>query len=276
MRNALLICLMVTLCTLVLAQGQGQGRPDEHNDNSPIQTGYAIITPTGGSTALVVFETFGFKHGPDTLQAGILPSDMSTNALMFVNSSGRLSRNLGVAIANPGTAAARVTLTLRNDAGTTLGTRAIDVAAGNQTAQFVTEMFATQASVPSDVTGTLQITSTAPVALVGLRFRGPNFSTLPVTNLSTPTPVPVRSAGVGGAGAVILSHFATGGGWATEIVVANSSNAAVEARVDLTKPDGTALTATLNGQSASTFRVTVPANGVIVLAPRDNNGDSRF
>lgn len=273
MRKTSLVC--VGIVSIVL-WGYGQGRRDDHNDNSPAQSGYAIVTPAGGVSGLVVFETFGFNRGNETTQAGILPSEMSTSALMFVNSNGRLSRNLGVAIANPGSAEASVTLTLRDETGRTLGTRTLPVAAGSHTAQFVTEMFRDQQSVPSDVTGALQITSTTPVALVGLRFRGVNFSTLPVTNLSAPTPVPTRGQGIGGAGAVILAQFAAGGGWATEIVIANSTGASVDARVDLFKADGTALTATLNGTSASSFRVTVPANGVAVLAPRDASGDSRF
>jgi hypothetical protein len=250
----------------------------DDDDEKNIQSGYAIITPTSGNTTgLVVFETFGEKRGTETTQAGVLPADMTTSVMLFVSTSGRLSRNLGVAIANPGSTDATVILTLRRDDGTSIGTKTIVVKAKNQTSQFVTQIFADQPSVPKDLTGTLNITSNVPVAIVGLRFRGENFSTIPATNLSAPTAVPVVSPGVGGTGAVILPHFASGGGWSAEIVLANSGGLALPVRVDLFKQDGTPLVVTLNGQKASSFTsLTIPANGVIVLSPRDKNDDSDF
>ena len=81
--------------------GSGAGQGNEEN----VQSGYAVITPSGGVAAgLVAFETFGLHgHGNDngTAQAGVLPAGLTTNALLFVQTSGRLSRNLGVAIVNP-------------------------------------------------------------------------------------------------------------------------------------------------------------------------------
>ena len=273
-----LICL--SLVAGVLAQGPPSGTPsgrsDDHNDNGPIQTGYAVVT-SSSTSGLVVFETFGLKAGPETTQAGVLPPDLTTNAAMFVNSSGRLSRNLGVAIVNPSGSSANVTLTLRKDDGSVLGATTLTVAARQQTSKFVTELFSNQSSVPSDVTGMLSITSTTPVSVIGLRFRGTNFSTLPVTNLSTPSTVPAIATGVGGAGAVLLPQFAAGGGWATEIVMANTGTSSMTVRVDLFKADSTGLNATLNGTSASSFtNITIPPGGVATLAPRDTNSDSRF
>ena len=110
-----------------------------------------------------------------------------------------------------------------------------------------------------------------------MRFRGANFSTLPATNLSSPIPVPVISTGVGGPNAVILAQFATGGGWATEIVIANSGAADLTVRVDLFGQDGNPLIATLNGESKSSFtNILVPKGGVVTLAPRNWDGDSDF
>jgi hypothetical protein len=104
-----------------------------------------------------------------------------------------------------------------------------------------------------------------------------NFSTLPVTDLSPFTgPLPVIAPGVGGAGAVLLPQFAAGGGWATEVVLVNTTTSELDARVDLFKQNGTPLTTSLNGSTNSTFNVKIPANGVVVLAPRDNDGDDDF
>src|SRR5262249_48325876 len=86
---------------------------DDH-DNGPVQCGYAVVTPNGGAAGVVVFETFGERSfGADaTTQAGVLPPDLTTDAVLFVDASGRLSKNLGVAIVNPNNASVDVTVTL--------------------------------------------------------------------------------------------------------------------------------------------------------------------
>src|SRR5438445_12797111 len=120
MRKLLLILSLILICTnLGLAQGRPAGNPgnsgnapgnsgnaagghDDHDDNSPIQSGYGVVTPvaattSGTTTGLVVFESFGMRHnGGNSVatQAGVLPPDLTTNAVMFVDSRGRLSTNL--------------------------------------------------------------------------------------------------------------------------------------------------------------------------------------
>jgi hypothetical protein len=267
----------------------GQGH-DDHSDSGAIQVGYGIVTPvasttSGTTTGLVVFETFGARSSggnADATQAGVLPPDLTTNAILFVDSSGRLSKNTGVAIVNPNSSNVNVTMILRKSDGTPVGTATVNVPSHQQISKYVTELFAGQSSVPSDVTGTLAITSAGssnlPVSVTGLRFRGTNFSTIPVTSLSgTATPLPSFATGVGGAGAVLLPQFAAGGGWATELVIANTGTGSMTVRVDLFKQDGTPLTASLNGQSASSFtNLVIPAGGVLGLAPRNTNGDDDF
>ena len=121
-------------------------------------------------------------------------------------------------------------------------------------------------------------TASGPVSVVGLRFRGRNFSTLPITNLSgNAGPLPSIAPGVGGEGAILLPQFAAGGGWATELVLANTTASAMTVRVDLFKSDGTPLSAALNGKTASSFtNLNIPAGGVLILAPRDQDGDDDF
>ena len=246
---------------------------DDDHDASP-QAGYAVITSSSTSTNLVAFATFGMRFGLGTNQAGVLPSSLTTNALLFVDINGRLGKNLGVAIVNPNASSTNVTFTLRKSDGTQLGSTTITVAALQQTSKFVTELFSGQPSIPTDLTGTLAITSTSPVSVVGLRFRWWNFSTLPVTNLSTPSPVPQIAAGIGGPSSILLPQFATGGGWGTEIVIVNTGTTSLTVRVDLFKPDGTALTTTLNGTTGSSFtNIVIPGGGVFVLAPHDDDDD---
>jgi hypothetical protein len=273
----LLTSLLFTLCTAVFCFADGDDKP------ATIQVGYGVVTPTSGTTAgLVVFETFGVRSENGTTQAGVLPPDLTTSALLFAESSGRLSKNLGVAIVNPNPSNVNVTMTLRKGDGTTAGTTNVNVPSHQQVSKFVKDLFSTPTSIPSDFTGTLAITSAGssnlPVSVIGLRFRGANFSTLPITNLAGNSgPLPTIATGVGGAGAVLLPQFAAGGGWATELVLVNSGTDSLTVRVDLFKQDGTPLTTTLNGTTANSFtNIVIPAGGVVTLAPRDKDGDDDF
>jgi hypothetical protein len=246
----------------------------EDGDNAPIQVGYVVVTPPEGAEGITVFETFGRHHGGETQPAGVLPSAMTTHAVLFVNTSGRLSRNVGVAIANPGSGSAEIGLKLYDDQGGLLADYAssnapLTVNPGEQVSKYVTELFESQPEVLRDFTGTLDLTSSVPVAVIGIRARGENFSTLPVTSLSGPSE---------DSGAIILAHFAVGGGWATEIVVANTSDAVepVTVRIDLFDQEGNPMVVRLDDEMASSFTREVPRHGVVTLAPRNDKGDSDF
>src|SRR5438132_8250739 len=260
------VTLTITLFSVVVAfaegppTGKGPGK-DDHDGKAPIQSGYAVITPaTTSGTGLVVFETFGWRRGGDagTPQSGVLPPDLTTNAVMFVDSKGKLSKDLGLAMVNPNTSNTNVSVTLRGSDGKQLGTKTVNVPSHQQTVTFLSQLFTDQPSVPRDVTGTLAITSAGtsnlPVSVIGLRFRGVNFSTVPVTNLSGNSgALPTIGSG-GGPGAVLLPQFVTGGGWATELVLANTGTSDMTIRVDLFNgKGGTPLSARLNGQNARSF-----------------------
>ena len=131
--------------------------------------------------------------------------------------------------------------------------------------------------VPRDFDGTLTITSNTPVAIVGLRFRGTKFSTIPITSLSPAVDLPQVTPGAGGSAAVLLPQFAAEGRWASETVVLNNSTVPLTVRIDLFKQDGTPLTTTLNHQSGSSFQnLVVAPGGIIMFSPRNADGDSDF
>src|SRR5437870_2299381 len=98
--------LLVFTTALALAEDGHQtseATHDDHDDRTPVQAGYAVITPSGtASSGLVAFETFGLREGDGgASQAGVLPPGLTTNAILFVDKSGRLSKNLGVSLVNP-------------------------------------------------------------------------------------------------------------------------------------------------------------------------------
>jgi len=268
------LVLFQVLCLNTVAQAQS----DDHNDSGPLQVGYAVITPTSGTAnGMKVFETFGLRAGSQTLQAGIVPVVATTSAMVFVNMSRSLSRDVGIALVNPQGAQVQVTMTLRNEDGFQVGTKFVFVPLRQQISLFVSQLFADIPTVPPELTGTLSITSESPVMIAVLRFRGANFSTLPLNNLAPSSSVPVIAPDVGGPGSVILPHFATGAGWASEIVIINNGSSNLGIRVDLFKQDGTPLSGRLNHQSGNTFfNPLIFPGAVFTLAPRDTNGKSRF
>ena len=279
MRNRL---SMLLLMAFVFVQGlclRASAQTNDYDDSAPVQVGFVVITPPAGFAGeLIVFETFGLNQGGTQIyQAGIIPGDLTTEAMIFVNKSSRLSRDVGFALVNPGAVQAKVTMILWDAIGIFVGTKIIFVPLRNQVARFVSELFS-GVSVPDEFTGTLTLESDSPVGLTVLRRRGPSFSTMPITNLSPSKEIPVILPGVGGPGAILLPHFVAGGGGASEIVIVNNSNQnLINLRVDLFKQDGTPLTTRMNHLSNSTFFATlIRPGGVFTLAPRDANGDSRF
>jgi len=270
-----LFCLAV-VSTAAFAQ-------EDHNDAGQLLVGYAVVTPTGGAGnfgtggGLVVFETFGWRSEFPALQAGVLPATMTTRTVIFASSSVSLGRNVGVAITNPGTTDAVVTLTLRRANGTLASSKTVAVASHRQIARFVSELFADMPEVASGFDGSLTLTSTTPVAILALRFRGTNFSTIPITSLSPAVSLPEVTPGIGGSNAVLLPQFVADGLWASEIVVLNNGTVPLTVRIDTFRQDGTPMVSTLNHQTGSSFpNLTIAPGGIVMFAPRSVNGDSDF
>jgi hypothetical protein len=226
-----------------------------------------------------VFETLvRTRSGQETLEASVLPSDIMMTALVPIEVSAATSTNVGIAIANPNTALASLILTLRRSDGTQFSTTTINISARRQISRFVTELFpgAVQGGfsnttvIPAEFSGTLVVTSNAPVSTLALKLRGEDFSVLPVTNLAPTANLifPTISTGVGGLEAVLFPQFVTGDGWATEIEITNTTANSLTVRVDLFTQDGVPLPVRLNGVTASTFpNLIVPANGLLKLRP---------
>jgi hypothetical protein len=231
---------------------------------------FAQSSPSTGG--LVVFETFGLGVGEAATQAGVLPGNMTTQTVLFATADARLSRNLGVAIVNPGSTPTAVTLTLRRGGdGTTSSVKVITVGARQQASRFVSELFSDVPEIPVDFDGSLVVTSTTPVAVVGLRFRGSVFSTIPIVSPTASTPVPQIAPGVRGGDSVILPQFASGGGWSSEIVISNTTAIPATVRVDLFKQNGTPLTTSLNGQVGSSFiNLVIPPTGILIQTNDDS------
>jgi len=241
------------------------------------RTGYVIITPDPGSSTPLTTLTFGTVRGGIAMsQAAILPTSLTTDSSVQVDAVPGINRNVGVAVANASGTDATITLALRAEDGTPAGDPAqISIPARQQLARFVTELFP---AIGAAFRGSLNIQSSVPVSLIGLRFSGAQFSTLPIlTSGSAAVPSRILTNGnVGGAGALIFSQFAMSGGWATTLELLNTTSNLMSGRIDIFDSTGNPMAVSLNGATQSTFTYSIPARGSITLAPRDSNGQSPF
>jgi hypothetical protein len=244
----------------------------------PIQVGYVVITPSSPSiTPVPALETFTQTRTFDTLQVGVLAPNLATSVLLPLEVSASLSKTLGVAIVNPNSGATQITLTVRRPDGTPFAINTLTVLARQQISRLITELFpgpptggaGSQPGIPAEFNGTLVITSTLPASILGLKFRGDNYSTIPAIDIAPGNfPIPVIITGVGGSGAALFPQFVTGGNWSTEITIFNTATTPLTVRVDVFTPTGAPFPVRFNGQIASSFlNLVIPGSGSLILAP---------
>jgi hypothetical protein len=236
-------------------------------ETGAIRSGYVVITPDSSNVTPLATLTYGMVSGGIVQsQAAILPTSQTTDSSVPVDVVPAIGRNLGLAIANPNTTAATITLTLRNEDGTAVGSPApVSINATGQLARFVTELFAGSV-IGSAFRGSVEVQSSVAVSFTGLRFSGIEFSTVPI----------VANGPSGSSGSVIFPQFAMSGGWATALNLVNTTSNTISGRIDVFDTSGNPMTVKLNGSSLSTFTYSIPAKGSFTLAPRDANGQSPF
>jgi hypothetical protein len=225
------------------------------------------------------------RAAPSNRKPRSLPAPFTTTSSAAVEIVGGINRNLGLAITNPTGSANSITVTLKDDTGSSQGVAVLSIAPYKQVSRFVSELF------PADVIGasfigSVSVQSATPFAPLALTFTAGTFSTVTLSNTTANATIPTRSltAGaqpdtptpgtVGGTGSIIFPQFAAGGGWATEISLVNAGTNAITGRIDLFNPDGSPVPLKLNGALKSTFTYSIPAGETLILAPRDLNGQS--
>jgi hypothetical protein len=141
--------------------------------------GFATVTSSAPVNGTAIFSQFD-TSGRLIAEAGVPAVSAVPRQAIFVDTGG--GYNIGVAYANPGAAAASVTLSLLNSAAATVATTTQTLGANNHSAAFTSEMFPGSPAL----VGTMQITSVASLAAIALRF-DPTFTvftTLPPVTLA--------------------------------------------------------------------------------------------
>jgi len=220
----------------------------------PLAAGYARIQAAAGSTTPAGLAFFGLRqNGILVTEAGVPASPLITSGRIYADVDGPV--NTGVAMANPNAVAVTVNYNFSDAAGNNFGAGSTVLAAGEQKAAFLNQA---PFNGSGTILGTFSFTSTAPIAVIALRGLNNErneflITTLPVASLDPP---PVGQT-------VVLSHFADGGGWTTQVVLVNASDESLNGTVqffsqgDATVP-GQPVAVTIDGVTASSFVYGIP------------------
>ena len=209
--------------------------------------GYARVQPSASTTpaAAAIFDLR--QNGVLIAEAGVPGTTAIMSGRMYVEVNGPI--NTAVAFANPNDAPVTISFNFTDQNGNDFGQNTFQLGAGTQTARFLTEL---PFRAPN-FAGTFTFNSSAPVGVVSLRTALNEHGEFLVSTQGV-TPLPDALS----AGTVVMGHFAIGGGWATELILVNTSDAPGSGTVQFlnegtaTLP-GTPITLTANGQAGSSF-----------------------
>ena len=198
---------------------------------SSVDVGYARVVPNTGSTTPAGSAIFGYRSNNVLIsETSAAASPPIRSGRVFAEVNADFTVNTGIAIANPNPQPAAVSYFFTNAAGADLGNGSFNIPANGQIARFLNE---DPFNAAANFQGTFTLLSDVPVAVTALRGLTNERSeflltTLPVTDLSGPSP----------SGTQLLAHFADGGGWTTQIVLVNTSDAMIGGSVEFVNSDG--------------------------------------
>lgn len=172
----------------------GQSRKLVSTAGAPLGVGFATVTSDAPVTATAVFSQLSGVPGQGTLiaEAAVTSANAATSQGIFVDQSGGNRTAMAFANVSP-TTPANLTFTLHgiNTTGVpVLTTTRPPLGAVSHTSIFVDELFsadgtsATTNPLVIGHVGTLNVTSSVPVALVSLRFNGLLFTSVPPFSLA--------------------------------------------------------------------------------------------
>ncbi len=227
--------------------------------------GAATVTatrPIGVSAVFTVYDS----AGNFVSESGVGASDLMTDFVLPVDSttSSLGSALTGLALFNPGTSDASLTLTLFGTDGTTPagGTMSVSLKSGNHMAAFVALNFQGQFfPTLTSFRGTMRVQSSTPISALVLR----QFQTS-TTTCFTSLPVVSRSSTRSTLNLAHIANGASGIGFKTSFLIFNISQSTANVTLSLTKDDGTPFSLTIQGSGTSnTFNFSLAPNASVFL-----------
>ncbi|HYR89037.1 MAG TPA: lamin tail domain-containing protein [Terriglobia bacterium] len=186
------------------------------NTGSTIQTGTVRVTPLAGDRTPVPLGIFSYNLGGVRVSEATLAALRGNQLRTYIENSGIQgslgSIQSGFAIANASASTATVNIEAFRLDGTSTGlTTSVTIPVSGKTAKFTSEIFP---SLPNPFKGTMKLTSTAAISVVGLRGRYNQRGDFLITTLP-----PSEEVTLGSSSEVIFPHIVDGGGYTTQFIL---------------------------------------------------------
>jgi hypothetical protein len=251
--------------TFTIGDGGGMSLQTAGAASAPVAVGYARVNANAGTQPPSGLAIIDFRqNGVLVSEAGVPASGLITSGRIYAEISSTI--NTGVAIANPTNQTATITFFFTDSSGD-FGSSGTTIPPNGQIATFLNEA---PFSGRSSLTGTFTFNSNVPVSVMALRGRINERSeflltTLPVTDLSAaPSTVPI-----------VFPHFAAGGGWTSQIVLVNPTDAPLTGGLEFRDPSGQVtnpfnsnLTYSIPSRSSFVMQTSLPSSPVLTGSVR--------
>ncbi len=220
---------------------------------SNLTTGYARLQPGAGTTPPAAFGIVGYRRNNVLVSEGSIPGVRPvTSGRTYVEVGSRV--NTAVAFVNTNSLQVTVTFQLTDDTGNSTGASSITLGPGAQSAMFLSDFPFNLISF----VGSLSFTATAPIGVAAIHTFTNQRSDFLITSQ------PVVSTQSASNTLLVLPHFADGGGWATQVVLLNSTDQVITGTVQFfgegtTNAAATAVNVVMDGISDSLFNYRIPA-----------------
>lgn len=227
--------------------------------------GWSQLLSTGGVGGMATFLDSGSGQQLSTL---VETRNAASYIVPFDDSTGSWT---GLAVANVSATAASVPVVIRDDAGVSLGSDTIQLAARGHTAFMLTDRYAATAGRR----GTVELDTPAGGQIGVFALRAVQMGLGGGLSLST---IPVLANVVPGTGGV--AHVASGGGWQVTFTLVNAGTSAAQAQLSFFDEAGSPLALPLSypqtsrAVTASAITETVAAGSTLIVVAQALNAAS--
>ncbi|HYK90448.1 MAG TPA: choice-of-anchor tandem repeat NxxGxxAF-containing protein [Acidobacteriota bacterium] len=140
------------------------------------KTGWALVQSDQALSGIALYAFF--DSGGNFVDEAGAPFSLDFGSMsIFAENQG--NTYTGLALANPNSTGATVTLTLKDSQSAVVATTQFNLAANGHVAKYLTEFF-TGANIPASFQGTVDIMSTQPLSGLTLRQHNSDFTSLPI------------------------------------------------------------------------------------------------
>jgi hypothetical protein len=223
----------------------------ETDNSGDVRSGAATITTDNPIGVSSIFTLYNNNTGNFVTEVGVANSNPVNNFVIpaQVTANGAITTTL--ALFNPGSSNSALTLSLKNEDGTSVGSVSdYPLAAGQHKAVY---LFGQGQLFPdiTSFTGTITISSSAAISAMALRQNAPSAAL-------TYTSIPVVEASSGKT-QINLAQFADGSAFKTTFMIFNLSSSAANVTIALKNDDGSAFPVTIGATTNDTFTYSLGA-----------------